>query len=212
VSLLVFWLLLTIVCPALVNNYLLTKYPVPEALHTLIEQREGYHEKWDMDKKITMDKFYAHYPQFTKYALPDKEFSWLWYYAMQQMGDDEAQAHALEMQNKLWLREKVSNTIGAFVPTLHAQLQLNRLAETGLSNHLQFLESTTHFHEKMRLYFYPKIFEEMPVKNENWRNYQAEYFKEKVPVNRVFTLLPLLLWILLLLLIGSVNLARNTLA
>ena len=212
VSLLTFWLLLTIVCPALVNNYLLTQYPVPEAFATLIEQREGLHEKWDMDKKITLNKFYAHYPQFTKYALPDKEFSWLWYYAMQQMGDDEAQEQATKMQQKLWLREKVSNTIAAFVPTLHTQLQLNHLAESGLSNHLLFLKNTARFHEKLRLYFYPKIFAETPVKNENWRKWQAEYFREKVPVNGLFTLLPILLWMLLLLVISSVNLVRNTLA
>ncbi len=77
------WIFLIIILPAAVNNYVVNKYPVPEALETTVKQRKGYHEKWDLDKKSTMDRFYAHYPQFNEYTLPDKEFSWLWYYAMQ---------------------------------------------------------------------------------------------------------------------------------
>jgi ABC-2 type transport system permease protein len=36
------------------------KYPIPEALELTVKQRNAYHEKWDMDKQETLDKFYTH--------------------------------------------------------------------------------------------------------------------------------------------------------
>jgi len=208
VSLLSFWMLLTIVCPAVANSYLINKYPVPEAMHTAIEQRDGYHEKWDMDKRITTDAFYTHYPQFKKYPLPNKQFSWLWYYAMQQMGDDDAKEQATAMQKKLRLREQVSNNIARPVPTIFTQLQLNNLTHSGLSNHLDFLDSTNKFHEKMRLYFYPKIFEEAAVNEQDWHQWQVEYFGKEEKVKWIKLLLPLAILIVVLLVPGYINLKR----
>jgi ABC-2 type transport system permease protein len=184
------WILLTIVLPGAVNNYITQQYPVPEAMATVVKQREGYHEKWDMDKKVTMDKFYAHYPRFRNYPVPDAPFSWLLYYAMQQMGDDEAQQVAKQMQHKLWQREKASAWMGYCIPTLHTQHQLNTLAQAGLSNHLLFLDSTGRFHEKMRLYFYPKIFEGASVDKEDWKTFRVEYFSENRKIAWAATLMP----------------------
>jgi ABC-2 type transport system permease protein len=184
------WILLTVVLPGAVNNYIIAKYPVPEALATMVQQREGYHEKWDMDKKVTIDKFYAHYPQFRQYSLREEQFSWLWYYAMQQMGDDEAQQQAHHMQQKLWQREKAGNLVAFVIPTLHTQQQFNNLAHAGLQNHLHFMDSTARFHEKMRLYFYPKIFGHAPVHSENWKTFKAEYFADNSPIPWAALLLP----------------------
>jgi ABC-2 type transport system permease protein len=187
------WMLLTVILPGAANNYIVTKYPVPEALATVVQQREGYHEKWDMDKKVTMDKFYAHYPQFRRYGVPDKEFSWLWYYAMQQMGDDGARRQSDQMIEKLWQREKASSVIACFIPTLHAQYQLSTIARSGLGNQLQFLDSTARFHEKMRLHFYPKIFGEAPVSEVNWKTFKVEYFSEDTRISWPAILAPIVL-------------------
>jgi ABC-2 type transport system permease protein len=210
VMLLSTWILLTVVLPGAVNNYLTSKYPVPEALATAVKQREGFHEKWDIDKKLTMEKFYAHYPQFRKYPLPDKQFSWLWYYAMQQMGDDEARQQASEMHNKLLQKEKASTLIACFIPSLHAQHQLNNIARAGLSNHLHFLDSTGKFHEKMRLYFYPKIFSDAPVANENWNAFRVEYFSENYRLAWRTILLPFLVVSLMFTLLSWINFKRPT--
>ncbi|WP_205514033.1 DUF3526 domain-containing protein [Longitalea arenae] len=187
------WLLMTVICPGMANNYITSQYPVPEALATVVKQREGYHEKWDMDKKITMDKFYEHYPQFNQYTLPNTEFSWLWYYAMQQMGDDEAQQEAGEMKAKLWQREIASRTISYFIPSMHTQYQLNTLAQSGLGNHLKFLDSTRQFHENKRLHFYPKIFSGADVTKEDWNYCKVETFTEKSPVTWMAMLVPLII-------------------
>jgi ABC-2 type transport system permease protein len=208
VSLLAFWVGLTILAPALVNSYISNAYPVPEAIQTAVKQRQGYHEKWDMDKQPTMDKFYAHYPQFRKYPLPDTQFSWLWYYAMQQMGDDEAMKESKELKEKLWQRDKVSSRLAVALPVLHTQLALNNLAGTGLQNHLIFLERTGQFHEKMRLFFYSHIFENRTASVINWNDMKVQYVDAEETTNALSILLPLLLISALLFTAGHYNFYR----
>jgi ABC-2 type transport system permease protein len=186
------WLALLIVIPAAVNNYLLARYPAPEAQATTLAQRKGYHEKWDLDKTATLEKFYAHYPQFRQVAVVEMPFDWRWYYAMQQLGDDESAGPASELRHKLRQREIAGRTIAQFIPTLHTQLQLGELARSGLGNQLRFLDYTSRFHEKMRLYFYPKIFSNAPVSAERWRDFRVETFADTTPVSPVAVLGPLL--------------------
>lgn len=203
------WLLLTIMAPAVINNYIIARYPVPEALHTAVANREGYHGKWDRPKEETMQRFYEHYPQFASYKLPEKEFSWLWYYAMQQMGDDDAAKHSQEMRGKLLKRDRISHNIGYFIPSLHTQLQLNELTRAGLKNQVSFLDSLTSFHERKRLYFYPKIFENVPVLNENWTMHPVEFFEEKVCIDWLRMITPYVVITGMLLLFTTINFKRK---
>ena len=209
VILLTIWLFLIIILPATINTYIVNKYPVPEALELTLKQRNAYHEKWDMDKQTTLDKFYKHYPQFKSYPLPDKEFSWLWYYAMQQMGDDESAIQSKELETKLKQRNHASQFIAQFIPTLHTQIQLNEIAKSDLGNQLLFMQKTKEFHEKMRLYFYPKIFDNVPVEKENWEKFKVETFSDSSETNFVKAFLPLLLFNLLLIGFGWRNFKRN---
>ncbi|MEJ7644720.1 MAG: DUF3526 domain-containing protein [Chryseolinea sp.] len=195
--LLSFYLLLLIVLPGLINNYLENKYPVPEALEVTVKQRKAYHEKWDMDHGPTMDKFFVHYPQFRHYTIPDTDFSWPVYYAMQQMGDDESAVYSKALKKRLEERNVATRKISRFVPPLHLQLQLNTLAKSDMENHLHFLEAATAFHEKIRLHFYPKIFEGDASTSEDWRVWKEEYFEGDTSVTWAQLLLPLIIFTLL---------------
>ena len=97
------WVVLTILIPAIVNNYVLNRYQVPEALYTMLEQRDGYHEKWDLEKEATMTSFFEAYPQYKDYEVPENKFSWIWYYAMQYNGDLAAKEISAEMKEKILL-------------------------------------------------------------------------------------------------------------
>ncbi|OMQ13142.1 DUF3526 domain-containing protein [[Flexibacter] sp. ATCC 35103] len=209
VILLTIWLFFIIILPAIINTYIVTKYPIPEALELTVKQRNAYHEKWDMDKKFTMDKFYQHYPQFAHYPLPNTEFSWLWYYAMQQAGDDDSAKQSQELETKLQQRNRASQLIAQFIPTLHTQLQLNEIAQSDLGNQLLFLKATKQFHEKMRLYFYPKIFDNAAVNQENWSKFKVETFNDPSEISFAKAFLPLLLFNLLLIGFGWRNFNRN---
>jgi ABC-2 type transport system permease protein len=210
VILLTTWLFLIIILPALINTYIVNKYPIPEALELTVKQRNAYHEKWDMDKQETLDKFYTHYPQFKNYLLPDKEFSWLWYYAMQQMGDDESAKESRDLESKLTQRNQSSQQIAQFIPTLHAQMQLNEIARADLGNQLLFLKETKQFHEKLRLHFYPKIFDDEAVNKQKWDNFKVDTFSDKSKINLQKAFLPLILFNFILVFLGWLNFKRKT--
>ncbi|NAS11429.1 DUF3526 domain-containing protein [Poritiphilus flavus] len=207
-SLISIWVVLTILLPATVNNYVINRYQVPEALHAMIEQRDGYHEKWDLEKDVAMSGFLKEYPQFKDLSVPEDEFSWLWYYAMQHNGDMESYKTGLDMKKKILMRNKVSERIALFVPTMHAQLSFNKLAGTDMIGHMNFLDALTDFHANLRLGFYPKIFDNAPADVIDWQKHQAKYFEQKRDFSWNLLLLPTLLITLLTASIGLLNLRK----
>ena len=194
------WLILVVFLPVLVNNYITHTYSVEEAFSMTIKQRDAYHKKWDTDKRATMEKFYHHYPQFKKYGVQEKGFSWLWYYAMQQMGDDQSKSERQLMYRKIEKREKLGKAIAKFFLPLQVQLSMNSIAKTSLADHVQFLNATTDFHEKLRLDFYPKIFDNVTTANVNWKTYVPEYFTPENSHRLLKSIFPMIL--ILVLLIG----------
>ena len=205
IILLSFWLLLIIISPAVTNNVVTYLYPIEEAYETTIDSRDGYHNKWDEDKATTIDKFKNHYPQFSKYNHPEgTDFGWLWYYAMQQMGDDEAEASRQAMKRKLTMRNKITRWIGYLVPSIHTQLSMNALSKTDMQNYLNYTDALESFHEKLRLSYYPIIFENESIEDQDWDNIDLVYFKDERSTNW-FSLLPPILLSMLCLLLAKLN-------
>ncbi|PKH52122.1 ABC transporter permease [Tenacibaculum sp. Bg11-29] len=202
IILLVSWLILVVFLPVVINNYITNKYPIGEAFTMTIKQRDEYHKKWDTDKNETVNKFYKHYPQFSKYKVQEKGFSWLWYYAMQQMGDDESKHERDAMYNKIKSREGLSAKIAQFFPPLQVQLSMNKIANTGLTHQVKFLNATTKFHEGVRLQFYPKIFENEAVNTIDWKKYKVVFFKTETEFNLVKNIFYMTLITLLLVVFG----------
>ncbi len=175
--LLTIWLALVVLLPAFVNNYITNNYPLPEALSTMIKQRDGYHVKWDTSKKETMEKFYEEYPQFANYGFPsEKGYSPTWYYAMQHMGDVESREDSRAMQLKIRSREASSRMWAQVIPSMQAQLVFNEVAGTGLDDYMDFLQYMNEFHENLRLYFYPMIFSNSEVASVDWGQFTPEVF------------------------------------
>ncbi len=202
------WLVLIILLPAGINAYVSSKYPVPEALSTAIAQRDGYHVKWDTDKRATIEKFYQHYPQFKKYGYPTDGFNWLWYYAMQQMGDDDSKKQQDALNEKIKLRERTSSQIASMIPNMHLQLVFNQLAGTSMNQQMDYLEATDAFHEKLRLFFYPKIFESKYADTIDWKKFTPEYHETRVTLQPTRALVPLMLACFILVLISTPRVKR----
>lgn len=210
VSLIACWVVLNIVSPAVLNVWLTKKFPVPEALETVVTQREGYHEKWDLDKQSTMARFFQHYPQFRKYPFPaDAEFSWYWYYAMQQMGDDEAAGSTERLAEKLTKRQNFSAVTSLFLPGIQAQLKLNELANADLQQHLHFLKALRAYHEKLRLQFYPVIFSGAKATDIDWKSFKLEAFSNQQAKQSLSALFSMAFFSLLFLLLAVYNFRRK---
>jgi ABC-2 type transport system permease protein len=165
------WIFLCILFPGIANVVVNNSIPVPEAAETTIKQREGYHEKWDLPKKPTMEKFYAIYPQYRKYPVPEDQYSPGWYYAMQLSGDLESAGSSAKLFEKLGQRQLLSENIASLNPVVAAQQLLNKIANTDLSSHIRYLQSVKAHHRDVREYFYPFIFENTLTENLNWQGY-----------------------------------------
>jgi ABC-2 type transport system permease protein len=128
---------------------------------------------------------------------------------MQQTGDDAAAELSGNLMEKLERRSVVGKRISQFVPTLHLQVQLNDIARSGLENQLHFLDGTSRFHEKLRLYFYPKIFEGAKVSSENWGDFKMERFMDRSPMDKSGLYLPLVCFSLIFFFWGWYNLKNK---
>lgn len=175
IILIMIWVIQVMVLPMIISNYSNHKYPIKDALSLSISQRDNYHKKWDVDKKPTMDKFYKKYPQYSHYGYPKDGFTWEWYYAMHYLGDEESQADQNALFEKVKKRQALTKRLSIFCPPLNAQLAMNRLSNSGLDNYLSFLSGATLFHEKLRLSFYDKIFQEKGSDSVDWEIYKPEY-------------------------------------
>ena len=183
VVLLSLWLGLIILLPAGINSYVMSRYPLDEALSLTVKQRDEYHKRWDTDKQETMRKFNECYPQFAEYRVPDSGFTWHWYYAMQHMGDLESRAEREAMFAQVRKREELSRLIADFFPPIKVQLSMNELAQTDLSSYLDYLDATTLFHERKRLDFYPHIIKNSPASAIDWTQYKPEFYKPQGTYN-----------------------------
>lgn len=174
-----------------------------------MEQREGYHNKWDEAKLPTMEKFYKAYPQFKQFKINESDsFSWTWYYAMQHMGDLEAAASSEQYIAKMRKRNRAAVVLGYFFPNIHTQLTENDLAQSGMENHLAFGSALKKFHEKKRLFFYPLIFSGKDADSVNWKLQIREVFRQPTKINSVALFLPYVFIIILFILLSQNNIRK----
>ena len=67
---------------------------------------------------------------------------------------------------------------------------------------MDFLDATEAFHEKLRLFFYPEIFEDNKAEPIDWKQFEPEYSKTDRDTQLLKAILPLVLATVLLILIS----------
>lgn len=201
------WLMLVVILPAMTNSAITTRYPVPEALSTMIGQRDGYHQKWDENKQKSLVKFYESYPQFEPYGFPSEQgFNWFWYYAIQFLGDKESGEDRALMNRKILKREAVSRQWSSMVPSMHLQLFFNDLSGTSLIDHMQFLQHIDNFHENTRVFFYPEIYANTPAEEIDWDRFKPQTFEGKqFSSHRWRGLFPFLIGLMVFVVLSSIS-------
>jgi len=203
------WIFFSILFPGIANVIVNNSIPVPEAAQTAIQQREGYHQKWDLPKKPTMEKFYAVYPQYRKYPVSEDKYSPGWYYAMQFSGDLESANSSEKLFEKLNQRQLLSENIAGFNPVIAAQQLLSKIANTDLTSHIRYLQSVKLHHRQIREYFYPFIFVDTPTESIDWAGYPAykpnSYFADSL----IGGILAIVIWTAAALIISILLFKRN---
>jgi ABC-2 type transport system permease protein len=154
------WIVAVVLLPALLNLGLATALPVSEGLELTVRQRQESHSAWDKPRAETMDKFFAHNPDWSGTPPVTGRFAWKWYYAMQQVGDDSVATESAAYRENLRSRQRVTARLAWLVPSAYAQLLLSARAGTDLDAHLAYLDRVRAFHADLRAYFYPMFFSE----------------------------------------------------
>jgi ABC-2 type transport system permease protein len=173
------WLALAILIPAALNITLATLLPAPEAMALTVDQREGYHQQWDRPKAETMRRFFERYPEYAGFQAPPDSFSWGWYYAAQQLGDEESGASSAEFRAKLEQRQQWMRRLAWITPTVNAQFAFNQIAQTDLANHLAYLDSVRGYHEAARRFFYPFLMRNDEAPSVNWAQLPRHQFGDE---------------------------------
>ena len=189
------WIFLTILAPAILNLVISTAFPVSESFDVTVKQREGYHRKWDEPKAATMRKFYEKYPAYSSFAIPEDKFSWGWYYAMQNAGDEESSDATARYIEKLKRRDAWTSRAATFLPTVGAQMSFNALAKNDLQSHLAYLASVRDYHRRIREFFYPLVFLNAKTTDVDWNALpQHEFRAEAQPQHFPASIIPALLF------------------
>ncbi len=186
VALLGVWLLLTIIIPALLNVYVAVKQPVPQALALTIKQREEVHGGWDKPKRETMEKFFAHYPQWTDTTEIQGRFAWRWYYAFHQLGDLAVEDLAKDYQNGLQARHQLVERLNVLSVPVNVQGIFNAMAGTDLPSHLAFMQSATRYHDSIREFYYPFLFNQVAFTHADYEKEPRHTFTSSPDLATVF--------------------------
>ena len=174
------WVMFTFLAPAVLSLTNAILHPVPEALELTVRQRQGYHEAWDLPKAATMDGFFEDYPQWSDRTVPEDEFTWAWYYAMNHRGDRAARDASRAYREILTQRDKWARRWSLLVPPLAAQIALDRLSHTDLATQLAYQEAVRRHHERLKAHFLPLLFAAAPIAEVDWGRVPA--FEPAAPV------------------------------
>jgi ABC-2 type transport system permease protein len=174
------WVALTFLAPAVLSLANAILHPAPEALELTVRQRQGYHEAWDLTKAETMDAFFEDYPQWSDRTVPEDEFTWAWYYAMNHRGDQAARDASRVYRDVLTRRDEWARRWSLLVPPLAARIALDRLASTDLPNQLAYQDAVRRYHERLKAHFQPMLFSAAPIAQVDWERVPA--FEPAAPV------------------------------
>jgi ABC-2 type transport system permease protein len=169
ISLLGVWLVLTIILPVLINVITQLNVPVTEGLQLTLKQREEVHAGWDRPKEQTMSRFFTFYPQYRNTSKSEAQFKWKWYYAFQELGDRSVDSLYQVYTDKLKSRAGLAGSLSSLSAPATLQHILNAACGTDLSTQMAFTERARQYHEQLKAFYYPFLFEDQPFRNEDFK-------------------------------------------
>lgn len=156
------WFAIVLVLPALAHLAINAAIPVRQGVELTLAQREAVHAGWDKPKPDTMAAFTQLYPEWRDTPPIEGGFHWKWYYAFQHLGDVSVKEQSAAYRDGLEARDNWTRRIGHLLPPVALQVAIHRKAETDLSAQLAYQDRIRAFHDRVRRFYYPYVFEEKP--------------------------------------------------
>lgn len=154
------WLVLTLVLPGLALLAVNAAIPVRQGIEMTLAQREIVHAGWDRPKEETMTAFFEQHPEWRGTPPVEGGFHWKWYYALQHLGDVRVADQVAAYRQGLESRDSWTRRLGVVLPAVGVQAAIHRLARTDLAAQLAYQDRIRAFHDRLRRFYYPYIFEE----------------------------------------------------
>lgn len=158
------WLVITLIAPTLALLVINDRHPVRQGIELTLAQREQVHAGWDRPKADTMAAFTRLYPEWADKASFEGGFHWKWYYAFQHLGDQAVAGQVAIYRRSLLARDAETRTLGWVLPAAGVQYVLHRQAQTDLKAQLDYQDDIRRFHQRLREFYYPYIFDERPFR------------------------------------------------
>ncbi len=174
------WVAFTFLAPAVLNLANTILHPAPEALELTVRQRQGYHEAWDLPQAETMESFFEDYPRWSDWTVPEEEFTWAWYYAMNHRGDQAARDASRAYRAVLARRDAWAGRWSLLAPPVATRIALDRIASTDLGAQLAYQDAVRRYHERLKVHFQPALFAAAPIAAVDWERVPA--FEPAAPV------------------------------
>ena len=198
------WVLFAILIPACLNLYATSRFATAEGIDLTIRQRQEMNSYWDRPKEEAFKLFFKDYPEWRVIPPVTKRFAWKWYYAMHQAGDNSVKGLSNNYFRSLEQRQNWTNQSSKYSPSLSVYTMLTSLANTGLPTQLSYLDNVRHFHEEMKRFFYPLIFNELNFQQDDYARlprYISRTGMKKVAIS--CQSMPILIVTVILITIGS---------
>lgn len=203
ISLIGGWLLFVIIILGIINIFSHAGMEGQKGIEVTVDQRESVHSGWDSDKELTLDHFFTRYPELASKRPDTQNFSWAWYFAMQETGDMKTAEKVKSYNDQLGEIILRSRWLEIFSPALTMQNIFNHYARTDLETHVNFLNRARVFHKDLKKFFYPYIFENRGFPHVDYNRVpHASFFSNESQAHSMGTILKLMGFILVLISFG----------
>jgi ABC-2 type transport system permease protein len=157
-TLVALWMLLGVVVPAAGRIVIDRAVPMPSGADIVMTQREAVNAGWDLPKATTMAAFVERHPQWAGYTAIERPFEWKWYFAFQQVGDQQAQAVSEAYTAGRIERDRLAGWLAVIAPPVLFERTLQVLARTDVRASLAYEAQVRAFHASLRAFYYPRLF------------------------------------------------------
>lgn len=162
------WLTLTLILPALALLAVNGAFPVRQGVELTLAQREAVHSGWDKPKAQTMEAFFRQHPEWRGTKPVEGGFHWKWYFAFQHLGDLSVADQVRAYRHGLEARDLWTERLAFVLPAIGTQYLSHRIARTDLTAQLDYQDRIRAFHKRIRTFYYPYIFNDVPFGAEDF--------------------------------------------
>lgn len=161
-SLVGLWIVVAVIVPAAGRASIDRLLPVPAGADIILTQREAVNRAWDLPKATTMEEFLLRHPEWADFSEIERPFEWKWYYAFQQVGDQQTEALSRAYARGRLERDRWASRLAWLSPPVLLERRLQQLAGTDMRSAMAYEERVRQFHGALRAYYYPKLFRGEP--------------------------------------------------